>query len=120
MTDPIGTDTASATSAEAVARWLLPQDATDQAITDAAPRYADVAASVNVLVARWKGGPPAEGWGADVRQGATMLASRLYRRRNSPGGVEVFGAEGATYVSRNDPDVAMLLSIGAYTPPVVG
>jgi hypothetical protein len=27
---------------------------------------------------------------------------------------------GAVYVQRNDPDVAMLLGIGAYAPPVVG
>jgi hypothetical protein len=52
--------------------------------------------------------------------GATMLGARLYRRRNSIDGVATFTAEGAAYVQRNDPDVAMLLGIGAYAPPVVG
>jgi hypothetical protein len=52
--------------------------------------------------------------------GATMLAVRLYRRRDSPAGVATFGAEGAAYVTRNDPDVAQLLGIGAYAPPRVG
>lgn len=52
--------------------------------------------------------------------GATMLAVRLYRRRDSPAGVAAFGAEGAAYVSRNDPDVAQLLGIGSYAPPRVG
>jgi hypothetical protein len=46
--------------------------------------------------------------------GAAMLGARLYRRRNSPEGVATFTADGAVYVQRNDPDVAMLLGIGAY------
>jgi hypothetical protein len=52
--------------------------------------------------------------------GAAMLAARLWRRRNSPEGVATFTADGAVYVQRNDPDVAMLLGIGSYAPPVVG
>ena len=48
-----------------------------------------------------------------------MLAARLFRRRNSPGGVEAF-TDGAVYVARTDPDVAALLSIGPYKPPQVG
>lgn len=53
-------------------------------------------------------------------EGCNMLAGRIYNRRNSPAGVATFGAEGAVYVSRNDPDVAMLLGIGSYTRPQVG
>jgi hypothetical protein len=49
-----------------------------------------------------------------------MLAGRLWRRRNSPAGVESFAGDAAVYVSRNDPDVAQLLGLGAYTPPAVG
>lgn len=52
--------------------------------------------------------------------GAKMLGARLYRRRNSVEGVATFTGEGAAYVQRNDPDIAMLLGIGAYAPPVVG
>jgi anti-sigma factor RsiW len=72
-------------------------------------------AAVNALVPRLATTPP------EARElGATMLAARLYRRRNSPEGVATFAAEGAVYVQRNDPDVALLLGIGSYAPPVVG
>lgn len=59
-------------------------------------------------------------WPEDIAEGAMMLAVRLYRRRNSPAGVESFGAEGAVYVQRHDPDIAMLLDIGSYAGPMVG
>lgn len=59
-------------------------------------------------------------WPARVVQGATMLATRIHRRRLSPAGVEAFGADGPVYVQRNDPDVALLLALGAYTRPAVG
>lgn len=55
---------------------------------------------------------------AHVVLGATMLAARLVRRRNSPEGVAAFGDQGPVYVQRNDPDVAMLLQLGAHTKPV--
>lgn len=63
---------------------------------------------------------PADGWAAHHHLGATMLAARLYRRRDSPGGVADFGMEGAGYVSGNWPDVAMLLGIGSYSVGRVG
>ncbi|MCM3577446.1 hypothetical protein M3686_04765 [Micrococcus luteus] len=59
-------------------------------------------------------------WDARTVQAAIMLTARLYRRRNSPAGVEAFTEGGATYVSRWDPDVAQLLRIGSYAPPRVG
>ena len=62
-------------------------------------------------------------WSPDydhIVEGATMLAARLYRRKDTPDGVATFGAEGAFYVSRNDPDVSMLLQLGVHAPPVVG
>jgi hypothetical protein len=55
-----------------------------------------------------------------VHLGARMLAGRLYRRRNNPAGMAEFAAEGPVFIQRNDPDIAMLLRIGAYTPPRVG
>lgn len=65
--------------------------------------------------------PPAEfAWTHDVVQGSTMLAARIFKRRNSTEGVAAFGDQGAIYVQRNDPDVAMLLRIGAYARPAVG
>lgn len=59
-------------------------------------------------------------WPPRAVQGATMLASRLWRRRNSPAGVEAFAAAGALYVRRDDPDVAMLLGLGEWSTPGVG
>jgi hypothetical protein len=63
----------------------------------------------------------AASWRDDVTYGGNLLAGRLYRRRNSPAGVESFSdIGGAVYVQRNDPDIAMMLGIGTYARPVVG
>ena len=59
-------------------------------------------------------------WRPDVVQGATLLAARIFRRRSSTEGVAAFGDQGAIYVQRNDPDVALLLRIGGYARPAVG
>lgn len=74
--------------------------------------------AVNALMVEWKGAHP--DWPANWAQGAVMLAARVYRRRNSPSGVESFGELGPLYVQRNDPDIAQLLGMGAYTRPAVG
>jgi hypothetical protein len=58
-------------------------------------------------------------WPDDVAQGAVMLAARLYRRRNTPGGIESM-ADVAVYVPRRDSDVDRLLHMGAWAPPRVG
>lgn len=76
--------------------------------------------AVNGLMVEWKGQPAAPGWPVQHVQGAVMLAARVYRRRNSPSGVESFGELGPLYVQRNDPDIAQLLGMGAYTRPKVG
>jgi hypothetical protein len=57
---------------------------------------------------------------ADVVLGANMLGARLVRRRNSPDGVQAMTEAGVAYVARADPDIAMLLQLGAYAPPSVG
>lgn len=59
-------------------------------------------------------------WKQQFAHGATMLAARIYRRRNSPAGVESFGELGPLYVQRNDPDIAILLGLGSYRRPAVG
>jgi hypothetical protein len=59
-------------------------------------------------------------WPDRIVYGATMLAGRLFRRKNSPAGVESFGQLGAAYVMRNDPDIAQLLELGNYQNPQVG
>ena len=56
---------------------------------------------------------------AEVYQAAVMLAARLVRRRNSPGGVESFG-ESVLFVSRYDPDIARALRTGLWAMPGVG
>lgn len=80
---------------------------------------APVVKAVNALIIRWFGDTVAE-WEDDVIIGATMLAARLWRRRNSPAGVESFGELGPIYVQRNDPDIALLLGLGNYQRPAVG
>jgi hypothetical protein len=69
--------------------------------------------------------PPPPGWprvyepDGETYQAAVMLAARLVRRRNSPGGVETFG-ESVTYVSRFDPEIARALRTGLWALPGVG
>ena len=58
-------------------------------------------------------------WGDQADQGATMLAARLYRRRNTPSGVEGMG-DAVVYLPRRDSDVDMLLRVGSYAMPTVG
>lgn len=58
-------------------------------------------------------------WPADVQQAGVMLAARLYRRRNTPGGIESM-ADTAVYVPRRDSDVDRLLHMGAWAPPRAG
>lgn len=65
-------------------------------------------------------GAPPPVWPPYVILGGTMLTTRLWRRKDSPSGVETFTDQGAVYVSRNDPDVAQLLRLGSFTRPVVG
>lgn len=78
-----------------------------------------VAAATNSFV---RGTPIADidasAWPERVELGSTMLAARLVRRRNSPDGVQALTEQGAAFVSRSDPDVAMLLELGAWSRPV--
>ena len=59
-------------------------------------------------------------YAATVQLGAVFLSVRLFKRRDSPSGVEGFGTDGAVYVRRNDPDIALLLNLGDYAKPAVG
>lgn len=77
------------------------------------PVLLEVVEAVRTLVPTWRE-RPAAGWAAHHHLGATMLAARLYRRKDSPGGMAEFGTEGAAYVSGNWPDVAMLLGLANY------
>jgi len=77
-------------------------------------------AAVETMLSAWFGIEDVTTWPANVTEGAIMLAARLHRRRNSPGGVESFNEMGPVYVSRRDPDIAMLLGLSEWTPPRVG
>lgn len=57
-------------------------------------------------------------WTDTVALGATMLTARLYRRRNSPAGIESMTELGTSYVSRYDSDIARMLRIDAFMGPV--
>lgn len=78
-----------------------------------------ITAAVNAKVAQWHGYPAGTEWTAAHLLGGTMLAAHLYRRRNTPGGIESFNELGVTYVQRSDPHVSMLLGLGSWQPPVV-
>lgn len=106
-----------------VADWLrLPESAADDD-----PTLAECVAATNAWAARIPyvaDQMPADGdtgepapWPEDVTTGAIMLAARLYRRRNTPGGIEAGTDGGAVYVPRRDADVSTLLHLGA---PEVG
>lgn len=58
-------------------------------------------------------------WAGTTHLGAVMLASRLYRRKNSPHGIESVG-DMSTYVSRYDSDISRLLNIDTFRKPLVG
>lgn len=99
---------------DAIAAWLkLPVD----------DEQTSAAAAVSLFV---RGLPIAdtvrgqETWPPHIVLGATMLAVRIYRRRNNPEGVMTFGDDGVVYVRRNDPDVALLLQLGDAAKPQVG
>lgn len=101
-----------------VARWLY---ANDPAVSDDAALLDDVVAAVNAYIRSYMTAP-ADGaeWPDDVVHGATMLAARNVRRRNSPAGVETGGDGGAVYVARRDRDLDQFLRLGDYRDLVIG
>ncbi len=95
---------------------------------DPDPDDAPIAAAVDASNAVVRGLPVAQAadeaadWSGlgHVVQGATMLAARLFRRRNSPDGVAAFGTDSPLYVARTDPDVSLLLQLGVHEKPGIG
>lgn len=83
----------------------------------------DIVDAVNDLVRRLPVADRAvdeDEWPAAIRLGATQLALRLWRRRDSMDGVVQFAGDAPVYVQRNDPDVAQLLELGPYSGAAVG
>lgn len=90
-------------------------------LTDADTAALTLAVSaVNAKVNRWHGYTDDAEWTPAHTLGAVMLAAHLYRRRNTPGGVEQFNELGVAYVQRSDPHVSMLLGLGGWEQPKVG
>ena len=81
----------------------------------------DVCAAAEPIVVRYRRdiGTAADAIPDDIYQGAVMLAARLYRRRNSPAGIETMG-ESVNYVASFDPDLDQFLRRGRYRMPAVG
>lgn len=61
--------------------------------------------------------PSGEPLPPSVELGMVMLASRMYRRKNSPTGIDSVTADGVTYVTRYDSDIASMLRLDS---PQVG
>jgi hypothetical protein len=122
MADPlelVGLPAGGPTTLEAVKVQL--GIAADDVRDDA--RLTPLVAAVNGSIRGWAVSAPIVGedeWPDRIKSGASMLTARLFRRKNSPAGVEAFGSQGAAYVMRNDPDIAMLLRLGAWAGPGVG
>lgn len=64
--------------------------------------------------------PETGDWHPDTILGATMLAARLWRRRNSPNGVEAVTEAGTSFVARYDSDISRLLRLDGYGPARIG
>lgn len=96
------------TTIEAVREWLkLPAGQDEQILTEVVAATNAWCAQLPIVVNL---ADPDADWPIDVTQGATMLAARFYRRRNTPGGIESF-ADSQIYVPRRDPDVTSLLHL---------
>lgn len=85
-------------------------------------RLIPIVTAVNDLVRSWPVAGRADGleaWPAGIVLGANMLAARLWRRKDTPGGLEVIG-DVVAYVRRSDPEIAMLLQLAEWSKPDVG
>lgn len=86
-------------------------------------RLDSIVEAVNAYVAGLRVADKARGlsaWPANIVEGATMLAGRIWRRKDTPGGVYTVGGDVPIFVHRQDPDVALLLGLGEYGKPDVG
>lgn len=96
--------------ASRAADWLKLPAGGDEAITQ-------VAQAVHTLILGLDHVNPTT-WDYPTILGATMLTARMYRRRNSPNGIESLTEMGTSYVSRYDSDIARLLKIDAFATPI--
>lgn len=103
------------TTVEKAGEWLQLTGPDSDAI------LADCVAAANSVVDRYIDSEQDIPTDSDAEQAATMLAARLYRRRNSPEGVQGITPEGvAVGIVRSDSDIARLLRIDSFAIPQVG
>ena len=97
---------------EKVKQWSSLEDATDfDALLEVCEATVAYVSALPVV-------KDASALSPQVVLGMVMLASRLYRRRNSPIGIDSFTADGGVaYVARFDSDITMMLRLDA---PQVG
>jgi hypothetical protein len=108
-------------TADDVATWLgLPTSEIDAAMGTVVGTVNEYVSGLPVVANAATGDPPTVTVPADVKQGAVMLGARLWRRRNSPAGVEAITEAGATYVARYDPEISRLLQIDGFARPAIG
>jgi hypothetical protein len=103
-----------ALSTDDVRAWLKLEPGADETVLElaVAATNAWILASVPYVA----NVDPAAPWSPDVTLGATMLAARWYRRRNTPAGIEAF-TDNVVYLPRRDGDVDYLLHL---TRPALG
>lgn len=109
-----------ATTNTAVVNWLglrTPSQADQAILTEVVAAANAYVGGLPIVIDRQD---PAADWPAGVMLGATMLAARLYRRRNSASGVEAITESGAQYVARYDSDISRMLGIDGFKRPAVG
>ena len=95
----------------AVRAWLgLPAAPGSEPVTSEDQAMASAVAGVNAYMVRAFGQPgdPAD---PALSAGAMMLGATVFRRRNSPEGVQSLGADLVAYTARSDPHVQLLLGM---------
>lgn len=85
------------------------------------PEMVTVVAATNAYVDRLPNIDREEdgSWADTTKLGALLMASRFYRRKDSPAGLMTLG-DTSTFVPRWDDDMARLLNQQAWRKPVVG
>lgn len=107
--------TSSETLTAKVITWTKVK-ADDPNLADVVEATIDYVGTLPVVAAL----PEGSDWPNGVNLGATMLAARLLRRRNSPNGVEGMTTDAISYVARYDSDIARLLKLDGFQGPAVG
>ncbi len=120
--EPLPLPEVEPTTIERVVNQLRLKGGVDALSVDDLADMVDTVAAVNGWVRTLPiadGSRGAEAWPANVGRGSTMLAARLWRRRDTTGGIYSAGDIVPVFVHQRDPDVALLLNLGDYGKPSV-